>query len=205
MASHQPFGVNQVDNTNLIDDADIIAYHHDDDTFCLTCAQDEFGTSLDNTSAVHSDGLPIRGIAADAPHPPVGLTCARCNEEIVEPVWYDAALYPVELSNTDDDPTQMLAIVRGEFAQQWADHHGALAGGTWECGDGPTFMYDILGWEPGLVDKIKAEGFKLDLSEYSAPDEHDVSVAEHAATCESCGHDWHRAEKHLETPSSDSA
>ena len=183
----QPLDLNGAEGSSHDDDTDVIAYNHEGRVYCLACAQDEFDDTLD-------DSLRIR--AADA-HPRVGIVCAHCNEQIIEPVWYSPALYTIKLSNLDDDPTQILAAVQGEFAKQWSEFHGALAGGTWECADGPTFLYDILSFEPGLVDKIEAEGFDLDLSEYSDPDERDITIAAHAAECESCAYDWHRAEKHL--------
>ena len=202
MATQRPLELNLSQDSQHVDEADIIAYSDGDDVYCLACARDQLGETQDDAPVIPDHARPIH---TDDAHPPVGVTCTVCNEQIVEPIWYSPALYTIKLTNSDDDPTQILAVVRGAFAKQWGEFHGALAGGTWECADGPTFIYDTLSFEPSLVENLEAEGFDLDLSEYSDPDERDIAIATHAANREACSYDRHRAEKHLHASSSGSA
>lgn len=176
----------------------IVAYSYEGDVHCTSCARDEFGDALDNPNVSDAEGDPL-GVVFATDKRPEGLFCGDCNEELIPPVWGDPALYAIRLSNSDDDPTQIIAIVEGDYADKWADHHGSLDGGTWESADGPTFVYDILYWRPGLFEELEADGYKFDHSEYSEPDEHDLAVARHASECEKCSHDWHKAEKHMES------
>jgi hypothetical protein len=70
------------------------------------------------------------------------------------------------------DPFSVMFTVQGPHADHWADHVGAIAGGTWEACDGANFVYDIGGLYPGCYEKWQAEGYNLDLSQ--APDEDPV-------------------------------
>lgn len=187
-----------LDNASAPSESEIIGYTYDDEPHCITCTAEYFDDNLE--CPVDDDGQPITivPIHASATHPPTGLVCADCNEQIVDPVWCKADLYTIVVENTDDDPTQLMVHVSGEYAAQWAEYHGSLAGGTWEKADGPDFVYDIICWAPNLIEQVTAEGFDLDLSQYSDPDPRDLAIAEHATTCEECSYDWHRAEKHMQ-------
>jgi len=175
---------------------DVIAYTYEADTHCAECARERFGDALDEPDTQDDEGNPIGAIFSTDEHPE-GLSCGDCNEELREPSWADRKLYTVKLSNSADDPTQIFAIVEGTYADQWADYHGSLDGGTWECADGPTFVYDILSWRPGLFDELEGEGYSFDYSEFSGPDDNDLAIARHAAECDACSYDWQKAEKHL--------
>jgi hypothetical protein len=87
----------------------------------------------------------------------------------------------IKLTNSDDDATMIFAEVKYEFAEQWADATGSIAGGTWEGTGEPGFVYDLVCWHPALVDELVAGGYRLDLSEYSDPDAEDIARAIAAA------------------------
>lgn len=101
------------------------------------------------------------------------------------------------VQNSDDDPTRVDFHVQDPIANEWAEKHGSLDGGTWECADGPDFIYDSTYWHPGLFEELRKEGYVFDFSEYGEPDEHDLEVARHASECEECQYDWHAGEEHL--------
>lgn len=111
----------------------------------------------------------------------------------------DPAGVTVHVSNCGDDPFYVMFEIHDEIADAWADANGSLDGGTWECPDGDTsFVYDMGLWYPGLFDKLKAEGYKLDLSAWDDPDEDDLAVAKHWGECPKCdGQDFARAKEHL--------
>jgi hypothetical protein len=104
----------------------------------------------------------------------------------------------IVVANSDDDPTQINIHVQDEIADAWADAHGSLDGGTWECADGSDFVYDMLYWRPGLFTELLAEGFKFDFSGFGEPDERDLAVAAHASECDECEYDWHKADEHYD-------
>lgn len=124
--------------------------------------------------------------------------------EVTE-LWHDAfgvsferGDLTIRLSNSDDDPTQIIAEVSAPFASQWADDVGSLAGGTWETADGDELVYEVLHWEPDLFEDLEKEGYRFDYSEYDEPDEDDLFVAKHASECTACSGDWHRGQRHCE-------
>jgi hypothetical protein len=174
----------------------VIAYAYEAEIHCPDCARERFGDALDEPNTQDDEGNPIGAVFSTDEHPK-GLSCGDCNEELREPIWADRRLYRIHISPTSDDPTQFFATVTGPYADQWADFHGSLDGGTWERVDGPTHVYDILLWRPGLFDELMADGYIFDLSEYSEPDENDLAIAQHAADCEACSYDWHKAEKDI--------
>ncbi len=178
--------------------AKVIGYGDESGTYCPDCAVDKVGPTLDGRDATDDDGKLVRAVrASEAERHPKGLYCVDCNETLIEPIWTDPGLYSIRLSNSGDDPTHIIAVVEGEYADQWADHHGSLDGGTWERADGPTFVYDILYWRPGLFETLEDEGYRFDYSEFGEPDEHDLAVAKHASECDECSYDWHKAETHM--------
>ena len=104
----------------------------------------------------------------------------------------------VKVSNCEDDPFMVQFEVSDEIADAWADAHGSLCGGTWETADGTDFVYDSGVWYEGLFDELKAEGFNLDFSEWSDPEEEDFAIAKHWHECPQCeGTDFERAKKHM--------
>lgn len=176
--------------------SDTIGYRDGDDVYCITCAAELLKDDLE-PPASGDEPLALLPIHASDSHPPEGLLCADCNEQIVDPIWYKPDLYEIVVENTEDDPTELLFTVHGDHAAAWGEYHGSLTGGTWEKADGPEFIYDIGAWTPTLLDEITALGFELNLSQYSDPDPRDLAIAEHAATCATCDYDWHRAEQHM--------
>lgn len=93
----------------------------------------------------------------------------------------------VKLS-TRDDGLSVLATVRGWGAHAWAKHDQTIAGDRWEAPrDLPGFAYALLCNVPGLIDELRGEGYRLDLSEYDDPpatwpDEGDEADREWAAS-----------------------
>ena len=86
------------------------------------------------------------------------------------------------------------------IADAWADAHGSLDGGTWECCDGPDFVYDILYWRPGLIEELQAERLRSQLlPALYEPGEEETAIATHAGECDACQGDYREAEKHLES------
>jgi hypothetical protein len=117
------------------------------------------------------------------------------NETMVDP-----ALYVVHVTNTGNDPFTVVFTVEGEHADDWADMQGALDGGTWEtCDDAGHAVYDHGQWSPTLFDDLRKQGYRLDLSCWDDPTEHDMAVGEHMAACDDCREhgDWQRAERHI--------
>lgn len=87
----------------------------------------------------------------------------------------------MKLSNLDGDSGAVLATVRGWGAHEWARWDQSIGGSDWETPrDMPGFAYAMPGNYPNLVSDLRAEGYKLDLSEYTAPgelEEHDERAA----------------------------
>lgn len=108
---------------------------------------------------------------------------------------HDPAGVTIHVENSDDDPTRVEFHVQDPIANAWADRHGALDGGTWETADGEDFVYDGTYWREDLFDELRKEGFDFDFSSYGEPDERDLAIAAHAADCDVCQGDWHRAEE----------
>jgi len=113
---------------------------------------------------------------------------------------HDVAGVTIRVENSDDDPTIVEFIIQDEIADAWADAHGSLAGGTWECVDGPEFVYDITYWHPRLFEELEKEGYDLDFSNYSEPDERDIAIANHLGECHECQQsgDWESYSKHYD-------
>lgn len=66
---------------------------------------------------------------------------------------------------------QCYAEVHDDFAHMWADSDQTIDGSSWECAsDMPGFAYTILTARPGLADELRAEGYDVDESEYTAPE-----------------------------------
>ena len=103
----------------------------------------------------------------------------------------------IVLETSDDDPFQITAHVQDPIADAWADAHGSLDGGTWECCDGPTFVYDILYWHPGLIEELTREGYDLDCSQLYEPGEEETAIARHSGDCDTCQGDYRQAEEHV--------
>lgn len=79
----------------------------------------------------------------------------------------------VKLCTMGDYPhaDTVMAEVQGLNAHAWADHDGYIAGSSWETPrDMPGFAYAMPCNHAGLVNELRAEGYVLDLSEYSEPD-----------------------------------
>jgi hypothetical protein len=84
----------------------------------------------------------------------------------------------VKLTNLDSDASGVLAEVRGWGAHEWARWDQTIAGSSWETArDMPGYAYTILVNDPGLVRELRAEGYALELSEYSEPDPEAYGVA----------------------------
>jgi hypothetical protein len=111
----------------------------------------------------------------------------------------DPAGVEIQIHSSEDDPYQVTFIIQDEIADAWADAHGSLDGGTWECADGPGFVYDHGFWTPTLFEELRKEGFNLDFSQwYGDPDENDERIARHAGECDECSGDFSRARDHVE-------
>lgn len=96
----------------------------------------------------------------------------------------------VYVTNSDDDPFRVNFHAQEDFADDWADAQGALDGGTWESADGDGFIYDSGQWEPKLFERLKAEGYDLDFSEWSDPEPEDHETAAHIHECQACQDHW---------------
>jgi hypothetical protein len=103
----------------------------------------------------------------------------------------------IVLETSDDDPFQITAHMQDPIADAWADAHGSLDGGTWECCDGPDFVYDILYWRPGLIEELQAEGYNFDCSQLYEPGEEETAIARHSGECDECQGDYRQAEEHV--------
>ncbi len=69
-----------------------------------------------------------------------------------------------DCSGTGKDPC-VLITVTAPFADQWADSDQYVAGATWERLDDHQ-IYAMPVDHPGLVAELRAEGYRLDLSNY---------------------------------------
>lgn len=80
--------------------------------------------------------------------------------------------FVVKLSNIDGDDVCVLAEVRGWGAHAWAEWDQTIGGSSWETArDLPGYAYAMPVNHAGLAEELGAEGYDLDLSEYSPPDE----------------------------------
>lgn len=78
----------------------------------------------------------------------------------------------VKLTNCDGDETSVLATVEGPGAQKWAENDMSISGSSWETPhDMPNVAYAMIADYPGLVNDLRAEGYKLDVSEYCPADD----------------------------------
>jgi len=86
----------------------------------------------------------------------------------------------VDVSNTSDDdgPMRIDFVVRDRIAEAWADREGDIAGDTWQSA-GDSYVYASTYWYPGLIEELQKDGYDLDLSEFSEPDEADIAADEH--------------------------
>jgi hypothetical protein len=137
---------------------------------CDTCK-----TFLENP--LTSEGLDyVRGIIAERlADPDASLDVPSFNDwaPFYDLPTDDIARLTVVVESQEDDPFSVMFTVQGPHADHWADHVGAIAGGTWESCDGSDFVYDIGSLHPGCYAEWKAEGYKLDLS--VAPDEDPIA------------------------------
>lgn len=81
------------------------------------------------------------------------------------------------MSSSDEDP-QVTASVSGNGAAKWAKDDQTIDGTIWESRGDPDFAYAVLSDDPGLVGRLEAEGYELDLAEYFPPDEHEEAEEE---------------------------
>lgn len=71
---------------------------------------------------------------------------------------------------TCDDGITVLATVEGRAAHEWARTDQTIAGSRWETPrDMPGVAYAMPANEPGLVDELRREGYRLDVSAYEPP------------------------------------
>lgn len=113
---------------------------------------------------------------------------------------YPKDLYTVKVDSSDDDPFSINLYVQGPYAEEWADSVGAVGGSSWESCDGPTFVHDHDIWYPGIIEEWEAEGWDLDLSDYSEPDDNEIAVGRHMSDCEDCRdhRDFEKGKEHYE-------
>jgi hypothetical protein len=106
----------------------------------------------------------------------------------------------IKVTNDGDDPFSVMFEIHDVIADAWADAHGSLCGGTWECPDKDTsFVYDMGSWHATLFDELMAEGYDLDFSEWSDPEEEDHAIVKHWMECPKCkGTDFGQSKKHVE-------
>jgi len=87
----------------------------------------------------------------------------------------------VKLASLDGDDGGVLATVQGWGAHAWARWDQSIGGSHWETPrDMPRLAYAMPSDDPTLIDDLRAEGYKLDLSEYAPPGErgeHDERAA----------------------------
>jgi hypothetical protein len=104
----------------------------------------------------------------------------------------------VHVTNSDDDPFRVNFHAYSEIASDWADAQGALDGGTWEGED--EFIHDSGMWDSKLFDRLRAEGYRLDLSEWSDPEPEDHETAKHISECYACQDHWDfsKAREHMQ-------
>jgi hypothetical protein len=60
----------------------------------------------------------------------------------------------------------VLAEVRGTYAVDWAEADQTIDGTRWEGTGDPGYAYAHLMNYPDLANKLRGEGYKLDLTEY---------------------------------------
>lgn len=90
---------------------------------------------------------------------------------------FDTGGVTVRVSNTED-PFTIMFEVSDEVAHAWADHDQCIDGDSWETpGDMSDFAYAMGMWYPGVFEKLEAEGYCLDFSDWSDPDDLDVAIA----------------------------
>ena len=90
----------------------------------------------------------------------------------------------VHVSNTGDcGPCYVDFTVRDDIASAWADGNSDIAGDSWETAD-DDMVYASTFWHETLIEDLQKEGYDLDLSEYSEPDETDLKADEHRRWCE---------------------
>jgi len=113
--------------------------------------------------------------------------------------WNDGVT--VYVTNGDSDPFEVRFHVQDSIANDWADAHRSLDGGTWERADS-DFVYDTGQWHSTLFADLQKEGYDLDLSSWSDPDEDDHAAARHASNCSECQDhwDWDRVREHMKEP-----
>ena len=107
----------------------------------------------------------------------------------------------IVVENSDDDPFYVMLTVSDPNAEAWADMDQTIDGSSWEGTDVPSLVYTITSWREGLFDELRAQGYKLDFSQYSEPGEDEIAVMKHAIDCDVCRDhmDFRRAEKHVES------
>lgn len=88
----------------------------------------------------------------------------------------------VALDNQGDSLT---AVVQGWRAGQWAASDQTIGGSGWELADGrlhstprSRLAYAMPGDYPGLAEELRKEGYRLDLSCYSEPEEGEEETEE---------------------------
>ncbi len=84
--------------------------------------------------------------------------------------YQDADGYTVSLDNLDDREGAVMVTASGSGAGQWAKRMQSIGGSMWER-DGSDFAYAMPTDHPGLVAELEAEGYVLNLDDYSPPSE----------------------------------
>lgn len=96
---------------------------------------------------------------------------AQHNDEVVPAGALERGYYVVALVPHPGYPCGdwITAEVRGKFAVDWAEADQSINGTTWEGTGDPGYAYATLMNDPGLVRKLRAEGYRLDVAQYVEP------------------------------------
>lgn len=94
--------------------------------------------------------------------------CDNPGEHMEDPE--DPADYTVSLDNLDDREGCVMVTASGHGAGAWAKRQQSIGGSSWER-DGSDFAYAMPCDHAGLVAELEAEGYVLNLDDYSPPSE----------------------------------
>jgi len=196
-----------MDRSDIVNAFAAYAMIHDDETMLYRTGRSQDLRRLRDVSTV-KDQRPYEILSCLEPGALMGyfglVDKFKGREAANEAFWeYARVGWPwgvtVQVLNRDDNPFDVEFIVSDPIAEDWADAHGSLDGGTWEGTGDPGFVYDTGYWHDKLFEKLQAEGYDLDFSQWSDPEPEDHATAAHIAECEDCQNtgDFDQAREHM--------